>query len=374
MSELMRNLTGVAYRYAAKPILFKMKPDTVHEGMITFGDFAAKVPPLLWLLRSACKVEDDSLHVSSMGLEFKNPIVLGAGLDKNAKIAACLRDVGFGMATFGSITSRVCEGNEKPWFHRLPEYKSLLVHVGLANDGMESVVNSVEQAKLKFENDMKVSASIARTNDLKSGADDNEAIEDYAISLEKLTGKSSAIEINISCPNTHAGEPFTDSKRLDKLLTRLDKIQTPKGCVQPRTLKMPSDKSWKEFRELVKVAADHNVAGLTIANLRKDRDGLDIPTEWKGNLSGKPTQIRSSELIRKTYSEFSNRFTILGLGGVFTAEDAYEKIRSGATMVELVTSLMFQGPQNVAEIKAVLIRLLKADGFKSVQDAVGVDV
>jgi dihydroorotate dehydrogenase (fumarate) len=215
---------------------------------------------------------------------------------------------------------------------------------------------------------LRVGQSIARTNDALA-ADDAEGIQDYAVSLAKLAGKTAFIEVNISCPNTFKGEPFTDPERLDNLLTELDKVAHP----QPITLKMPSDKTWEEFKALLDVAVQHNVQGVTIANLRKDRAGLNIPEDWKGNLSGKPTTDKSNHLIAHTYLEYGDKLTIFGLGGVFTAEDAYQKIRLGANLVSLVTALMFNGPAVVPRIKRGLVKLLKADGFDNITQAVGVD-
>jgi dihydroorotate dehydrogenase (fumarate) len=248
----------------------------------------------------------------------------------------------------------------------MPKQNALLVYVGLANRGVENLLPNIQHA-MQFEKDMNIGVSIARTNDFKSGSNDKEAISDYRKSMHAIKGKVSLIEVNISCPNTFAGEPFTDPSRLDALLTELDKEHVK----EPVTLKMPADKSWKVFRQLLLVASKHNVQGVTISNLRKDRKGLDIPNDWLGNVSGAPTYDKSLKFIRNTYSEFSNRFTILGLGGVFTAEQAYEKIKAGASIVELVTSLMFKGPQLVGEINEKLVQLLEKDGFQNVQDAVG---
>ena len=139
-------------------------------------------------------------------------------------------------------------------------------------------------------------------------------------------------------------------------------------------MKMPSDKSWEEFKELVDVLADHNVQGLSIANLRKDRDGLDIPSDWAGGISGLPTIAVSNEIIENTYREYHDRFAIAGIGGVFTPEHAYAKIRKGSSLVMFITSLMYRGPQNITVLKRGLASLLRRDGFNSIEEAVGVDV
>lgn len=156
--------------------------------------------------------------------------------------------------------------------------------------------------------------SIARTNDDQCG-DLDEGIEDYCISMRRAAGRTAMVEVNVSCPNTHVGEPFTATpEALDRLFTALDKIDRP----QPTLVKMPLNKPWGEYKELLDVLAEHNVQGLSIANLQKDRTGLEIPRDWEGGLSGGPCTNASTELIRKVYKEYGDRFAIAGIGGVFT--------------------------------------------------------
>ena len=210
----------------------------------------------------------------------------------------------------------------------------------------------------------------ARTNDDQCG-DLDEGIEDYCISMRRAAGRTAMVEVNVSCPNTHVGEPFTATpEALDRLFTALDKIDRP----QPTLVKMPLNKPWGEYKELLDVLAEHNVQGLSIANLQKDRTGLEIPRDWEGGLSGGPCTNASTELIRKVYKEYGDRFAIAGIGGVFTPEQAYAKIRSGSSLVMFISSLMYRGPQQITVLKRGLAQLLRRDGFEHVSDAVGVDV
>lgn len=216
---------------------------------------------------------------------------------------------------------------------------------------------------------MQMSVSIARTNDHLVG-DLDEGIEDYCISMRRAAGRTAMVEVNISCPNTTVGEPFTaDPNALDRLFTELDKIDRP----QPTLVKMPLNKTWPEFKELLDVLAEHNVQGVTIANLQKDRSGLNIPRDWPGGLSGGPCTVESTELIRRVYRDYGQRFAIAGVGGVFTPQQAYDKIRAGSSLVMFITSLMYRGPQQITVLKRGLAELLKRDGFAHVGEAVGVD-
>lgn len=368
VNKASTGLFQLAYKEAVKPIVFDQSPDDAHDQMIQFAKLTRRIPPLMWALRQMIDYTDPILETNVMGIDFANPFGLSAGLDKNCDLPVLLENAGFGFETIGSMTSRPCKGNARPWFHRLPEYASMMVHVGLANDGINMVMPRVEKAYLNSDT-MRISASLARTNDDLTG-DIDEGIEDYAKSFRRAANRTHMLEINISCPNTKVGEQFTDPENLDKLFTTLDMIERS----QPVLVKMPSDKSWEEFKELLDVLADHNVQGVSIANLRKDRTGLDVPPDWEGGLSGLPTRELNNKFIERTYREYHERFAIAGIGGVFTPEQAYEKIRKGASLVMFVTSLMYRGPQNVTVLKRGLAQLLRRDGFSSVEEAVGVDV
>ncbi|WP_418969145.1 quinone-dependent dihydroorotate dehydrogenase [Alloscardovia omnicolens] len=368
VNKASTGLFQLAYKEAVKPIVFDHSPDEAHDQMIQFAKITRNIPPLMWALRGMIDYTDPILETEVMGIQFHNPFGLSAGLDKNCDLPVLLDHAGFGFETVGSITSRPCPGNARPWFHRLPEYASMMVHVGLANDGIAMVMPRIEKAYMNAQS-MRISASIARTNDNKTG-DISEGVADYAKSFRRAANRTHMLEINISCPNTRVGEQFTQPDNLDKLFTELDTIDR----TQPVLVKMPSDKSWEEFKELVDVLADHNVQGLSIANLRKDRTGLDIPEEWAGGISGLPAEGINNAILEKTFREYHNRFALAGIGGVFTPEQAYAKIRKGSSLVMFITSLMYRGPQNITVLKRGLASLLRRDGFNSIEEAVGVDV
>lgn len=369
VNKATTDLFTFGYKHIVKPhFVFSHTPDVAHDQMIEFCRVTRNIPPLMWLLREMLDYTDPVLETTVMGVDFANPFGLSAGLDKNCDMPVLLDHAGFGFETIGSVTSRPCAGNPRPWFHRLPEYDSMMVHVGLANDGSERVIPRAEKAWTQA-GSMQVSISIARTNDELAG-DIDEGIEDYRISLERAAGRSAMVEVNVSCPNTRAGEPFTESpENLDRLFAALDTVERP----QPTLVKMPLDKSWEEFRDLLAVLAEHNVQGVSIANLQKDRTGLEIPRDWEGGLSGGPTYRASNAMIRRAYREFGDRLAIAGIGGVFTPEQAYAKIRSGSSLVMFVSALMYRGPQQITVLKRGLAELLRRDGFEHVADAVGVD-
>jgi len=181
------------------------------------------------------------------------------------------------------------------------------------------------------------------------------------------------ITLNISCPNTYGGEPFTSPAKLEKLLSRIDDL----GLDEPVFLKMPSDLNWRQFNNLLKVARNHKVAGLTICNLAKTRHAIDVRDKTQpliaGGLSGAPVRDLSNALIEKTYAQYGRRFTIIGVGGVFTADDAYTKIKLGASLVEMITGMIYFGPQRIGQINRDLALLVQQDGYATIQEAVGAD-
>lgn len=373
MRRMIRCVTHAAYRHVVKPILFKYPPDSVHSGLLRVAKVVQKTPgirrlPVLWTHQTSL------LRQNVWGINFNNPVGLSAGFDKNIELMPLMQSIGFGFMTGGSVTAFACDGNKRPWFYRLPYSRSLVVHAGLPNAGITTIAKNIDGYSAKLIASMPLFVSVAKTNSQET-VDDIAGIADYCASLRILEaqGKASVYEINISCPNVYGGEPFTSPLRLDKLLAAIDGLQLSR----PVTLKMPINQPWDSFKKLLEVADRHNVQGLSIGNLQHSRSGVDsrdtLSSEIAGNLSGKLTEQASNELISRTYAAYGNRFIIIGIGGVFTAEDAYKKIRAGASLVGLITGMIFEGPQTVGMINAELEKLLARDGFAHVNDAVGAD-
>lgn len=358
----------LAYRQYKK-ILFLQDPEKVHNGFTNFGEKLGSKEFTKKLISALFNYQNPMLEQEILGIKFKNPIGLSAGFDYEAKLTQILPDVSFGFHTIGSLTFNAYEGNPRPMLGRLPKSRSLLVNKGLKNKGTENVLKSL--SNLKFE--IPLGISIAKTNS-KENSEDKKAINDYFQSM-KICEKyalNDYYEINISCPNAFGGEAFTTPKRLDMLLTQLDKIKTKK----PIFLKMPVDFSTEQTDKLCKVALKHNIQGLIFGNLTKDRTNPifnheEIKKAGKGNFSGLPTFKKSNALIEFAYKKYKGQFIIVGCGGIFNAKDAYEKITLGANLVQMITGMIFQGPQTIGQINHGLVKMLKRDGFKNINEAVG---
>ncbi|PID31382.1 dihydroorotate dehydrogenase (quinone) [Candidatus Saccharibacteria bacterium] len=371
MRQMIRALTHWLYAHVVKPILFRFRPDGVHHGMVAMTRFVQRLPlvrslPRLW------SFHDPRLETEVAGVRFDNPIGLSAGFDKEISLPRMMRTVGFGWMTGGSVTWGEYEGNDGAWFYRLPRTKALVVNAGLPSEGTEVVANRVAHHDRRLFADFPLSVSVAKTN-TKACVDDETAIQDYCASLTRFDALEQVklLEINISCPNTFGGEPFTTPERLEALLGAVDAL----ALTKPVCIKMPINLPFDEFDALLDTIVAHNVQIVAIGNLHKDRRSVDLkdvlPEGLKGNLSGAPAKRITTELIRHTYQRYGDKLSIIGIGGVFSADDAYEKIQAGASLVALITGMIFEGPSLIGTINHDLVELLERDGHQSIADAVG---
>lgn len=373
--RIVSQVTTAGYKKIVKPFLFKQQPDNVHRHMVKTAKLVGAIPgvrslPKLWSYQNKSFLEQNIA-----GITFRNPVGLSAGMDKEISMARVMRAVGFGFMTGGSVTWGKYKGNDGAWFYRLPKTESLVVNAGLPSEGTECVLERVNKYPISLFTKFPLVVSVAKTNSHQA-ASDIDAIRDYAVSLALFDSEPnvSALEINISCPNTYGGEPFTTPERLDILLTAVDALE----LVKPVFIKMPVSVNLTLFRQLIDVAAAHNVTGVTIGNLRKDRNKVnlkdELPDKVAGNLSGAPNREVSTRLVRDTYERHGDKLVIIGVGGVFNAEHAYEKIKAGATLIDMITGVIFEGPQVVGQINASLVDLLKRDGYTHISQAIGADV
>ncbi len=355
------------YKHVAKPVYFRLDPEKVHDRMTAVGEFLGRHAVTKWITSRLFRYDNQLLEQTIIGIRFSNPIGLAAGFDKNAQLMDILPSVGFGFEEIGSITGETCEGNPKPRLWRLPESKGLVVNYGLKNDGCEAIALRLGRKKFDFP----IGTSIAKTNS-PATVDVGAGIADYEKAFRAFSSIGQYFTVNISCPNAFGGEPFTDPARLELLLSRLDLIRTDK----PIFLKLPVDLSIPELDALTAVADRYRVHGIILSNLTKNRTRSEIKPEeiagiTKGGISGKPTFDASNVLIEHLYKTTGKRFVIIGCGGVFSAEDAYEKIKRGASLVQLITGMIFEGPQIIGEINRGLVRLMKRDGYNNIGEAVG---
>jgi dihydroorotate dehydrogenase subfamily 2 len=370
MIKIISKFSNLAYSKVIKPIMFLFPPDGVHKTLTVSGQSIGYVPPIRWLIKALWSYQNPKLLSQDInGVYYINPVGLSAGFDKDFKLIKVLPSLGFGFMELGSMTNMPSPGNPRPHYRRLKKSKSILVYAGLNNQGSVAIIKRLKNQKTPL---IPLDISVAKTNSDKT-ITDSTGINDYINCLKKIKSANigDQITINISCPNAFGGEPFTTPKRLENFLKEVDKLKLK----QPLYLKMPSDLSWQEFKVLIDVILKHNIKGLKISNLAKDRKSKylldDLDDGIPGNMSGKPVFDLSNKLINQAYAYCGDRLIISGIGGVFSAKDAYEKIKHGASLIELVTGMIFEGPQLIGQINSGLAELLEKDGLTHISQAIG---
>ncbi len=366
----LRNfLSEFFYKNIFKRIFFLFDPESVHNAMIHFGHFLGSNIFTRGITAFFFTFSAKSLEQEICGIKFKNPVGLAAGFDKDAEMVDIMPSVGFGFEEIGSITGEKCEGNARPRLWRLKKSHALVVYFGLKSEGCVQVAGRLSTKKFRIP----IGVSIAKTNCAET-VEVDDGVADYVKAYRHLECFGHYVTINISCPNAFGGQPFSDPTRLDKLLGEIKKHQTQK----PIFIKMPPDLKENEIDEILKVVSNYKIAGFVCTNLTKDRNNkimmakvveVDLPEH--GGISGKPVEDLSNNLIAYLYKKTAGKYVIIGCGGIFSAEDAYKKIKLGASLVQLITGMIFEGPQLINQINVGLVKLLKKDGFKSLSEAVG---
>jgi dihydroorotate dehydrogenase len=345
------------YTRLAKPLFFQQDPEVVHDRVTMLGERLGHQPLGAYVLRHLLSCEDPRLEQYVAGIHFKNPVGLSAGFDKNARLIETMAAVGFGFTEVGSITARPCAGNPKPRLFRLPESQALVVNYGLMNDGAKAISHRLGNGRWPIP----VGISLAPTND-EGTKEIPDAIADYRTSMKLFQGIGDYLTLNLSCPNTCSSQPFLEPGNLQQLLTAVTEVE----CHVPIFLKLSPDVADEQLQELLTVAAKYRVTGVILANLTKKRR-----KELGGGASGKMVSQQSDHHIAQVYQNWRDRFVIIGCGGIFSAEDAYRKIGLGASLLQMITGMIYQGPQVIGEINQGLVQLLERDGFSSISQARG---
>lgn len=342
------------YTKIVKRAFFLLDPEVVHDTLTHTGSFLGQFGVSRWLTSVLFSFSHLSTQKTVAEIVFPNPVGLSAGFDYDGDLTHILPSVGFGWHTIGTVTLGSYAGNPKPRLGRFPNSKALLVNKGLKSIGAAAVIKKLQDIPFHIPTGI----SIASTN--KFFANTKEQIMDILQCFqlfEESNLRHAYYELNISCPNTFGGEPFTTPNRLELLLKALDKLKISR----PIFVKMPIDQSEKETLELLKVVDAHAITGVIFGNLTKDKNNPAVdPADkvvWqkrKGNLSGKPTFERSNALIRLTKKHYKNRFVIVGTGGIFSPEDMETKLQAGADLVQLITGMIFEGPELIGMLNLSL--------------------
>lgn len=354
-----------------RPLLFSQDPETAHDRTRKLGKLIGKTP-VRSLLKLIYSYKNSALNQTLLGVDFENPIGLAAGFDKHADLPEILPAVGFGHMEIGSITALPRPGNPRPRLFRISDDNGLINRMGLNNEGAQVMAQRLTGKSFDFP----IGMNITKTHDPEILGD--KAVEDFVQSFVTLYPFCDFITINVSCPNTAEGKTFEEVEPLEQLLSALRKAQAQFEEKKPMLIKFSPDRTMKEIDALLVVTEKYTVEGYVVGNTSSGREGLKTSQERleeiaNGGVSGEPVRESSTQLIAHIYKKLDDPL-IIGVGGVFTAQHAYDKIRAGASLVQAYTGLVYEGPAFAKNINRGLVELLTRDGFTSVSQAVGVDV
>ncbi len=346
-----------------RAILFLLPEEAAHRlGMWTLRWLGRSIAIANWTRRRALDAQSD-LGSQIAGLAFPNPVGLAAGLDKNAEAISGLFALGFGAVEVGTVTPRPQAGNPSPRLFRLSSHQALINRMGFNNCGAEEVAQRLASLRWK---PGPVGVNIGKNKDTPL----ERAVDDYLQCVDRLTTVSDYLVINVSSPNTPDLRQLQDPDRLPQLL---DAVQTRLARIGPKPLfvKIAPDLDDPALDQIVDIALAHQVSGIIATNTTLERPFSHPLAKEGGGLSGAPLRGIATRVIRRLYGRARGRLAIIGVGGVFSAEDAYEKIRAGANAVQIYSGLIYQGPAVVGRILRGLRQLLARDGFRSLTEAVG---
>jgi dihydroorotate dehydrogenase len=373
------------YQKVVKPILFKFDPEFVHDRMTTMGRIMGSNPVTRGAISAAYRYEHPILEQDVLGVHFKNPIGLSAGFDKNCQLMKVMPAVGFGFEEVGSITAQPYEGNPKPRLVRLPKDQSIIVYYGLKNIGAKELRKRfIDKRGRQIRYAIPIGISVAKTNIEFSSL--KAKLDDWVTGVKLMKDCGQYMTINVSCPNTFDPLNFNDPKLLDALLKRVSAVDLRK----PVFLKLSADIPTAQLDAIVTVCDKYQrktalnssralINGFILTNLVKDRKSVKLKSkkseyeQYKGGMSGKLVAPKALNLTKYCYENYGDRYVIVSVGGIFNADDAYERIRNGATLLQLITGMIYGGPATIGKINKGLAKKLQEDGFSNIAEAIGVD-
>ncbi len=342
------------YTSFIRPILFLIDPEKVHHFTFSMIKTLFKIPLIPRIIKKMYQVNDKRLERNLFGLTFKNPVGLAAGFDKNALLIDELSHFGFGFIEIGTVTPLAQEGNPKKRLFRLKEDSGIINRMGFNNAGLEEVVKKLKARKTTV---------LIGGNMGKNKVTPNEdAAEDYLLCFNDLFEHVDYFVVNVSSPNTPNLRALQDKEPLTKLLKLLQTENKkmakfcPNGNTKPMLLKIAPDLTDEQLLDIIDIVKDTEIDGVIATNTTISRDGLTSKNKTEiGGLSGKPVNKRSTEVIRFLAEKSNKSFPIIGVGGIHSAQDALEKIKAGADLVQIYTGFIYEGPQLIKKINKALL-------------------
>lgn len=338
------------YKLIIRPILFCFDPEKVHYFIFSFLRFCNKIPGISSCVKSLYEVKDSRLEREVFGLKFKNPVGLAAGFDKEAKLYSELSTLGFGFIEIGTLTPKPQDGNPKKRLFRLKLDSAIINRMGFNNGGVKEAVE-----RLKKNKGVLIGGNIGKNKVTPN----EEAVKDYEICIDTLYDYVDYFVVNVSSPNTPNLRELQDKEPLTQLLQLLQDKNMTKPKAKPILLKIAPDLTDEQLIDIIDIVAVTRIAGVIATNTTISREGLLSEAKNEtGGLSGKPLTKRSTEVIRFLSEKSNKAFPIIGVGGIHTAEDAMEKLEAGASLVQLYTGFIYEGPALIRNINKALLKKL----------------
>jgi dihydroorotate dehydrogenase len=339
------------YKLLIRPILFCFDPEKVHYFTFSLIRLVSKIPGFPSLFKALYEVNDSRLETEVFGLKFKNPVGLAAGFDKDASLYKELSNFGFGFIEIGTLTPKGQEGNPKKRLFRLKEDQAIINRMGFNNGGVQEAI-----VRLKKNNGVLIGGNIGK-NKLTPN---EKATSDYEICFDALFDYVDYFVVNVSSPNTPNLRALQDKEPLTQLLQTLENKNLAKPKQKPILLKIAPDLTDEQLLDIIDIVKQTKIAGVIATNTTLSREGLQSQNKVEtGGMSGKPLAHRSTEVIRFLSEKSNKAFPIIGVGGIHSAEDAIEKLEAGASLVQLYTGFIYEGPSLVKAINKKILERLK---------------
>jgi dihydroorotate dehydrogenase len=328
-------------------ILFRIEPEKVHYMVMGWLRRGYNFPVTRSIMKGLFTTKDPSLATEFCGITFPNPVGLAAGFDKDARFTDALACLGFGFIEIGTVTPRPQPGNPKPRLFRLPADKALINRMGFNNGGASAAAEQLHHRKEKII----IGGNIGKNKDTPN----EDALSDYEKCLKDLYEVSDYFVVNVSSPNTPGLRELQDKEPLMRILKRLQELNMQWGSPKPLLLKIAPDLTNEQLDDIVAIVQETGISGIVATNTTIDRSKLQTPKEHveaigAGGLSGKPVRARATEVISYLHKKSNGKIPIMAVGGIFTAEDAIEKLNAGATLVQVYTGFIYEGPAIASNI------------------------
>lgn len=337
------------YKIILRPFLFLFPAETAHYIAMEIFSLSTKIPGMRWVFKKIYSCDDQSLAREVCGLYFKNPVGLAAGFDKDGKYLDIIDLLGFGFVEIGTVTPRPQSGNPKPRLFRLKKDESIINRMGFNNEGVDALVNRLKNYKKK---NVIIGGNIGKNKDTPN----EKAKDDYIYCFEKLFPYVDYFVVNISSPNTPGLRALQEKEPLRELLVSLQELNYSKPNVKPIFLKIAPDLSAEQISEIVDICRSTSMSGIVATNTTIYRTGLQTPQHvidniGAGGLSGKAIRTKSLEVLAELSGcIYENELILIAVGGIHDAESALERFRHGASLIQVYSGLIFEGPGLVKTI------------------------